>query len=303
MEIIKQKFLMWTDIEININSNFSEKKILEDIEKSFDIFSDLENEFSRFSQKSDLSILNKNKSLEVSNRFLKVLELSKAIYKITNWFFNPLINVSNIWYSESFEKINNNPSPALPLILKEGSKMSLDLEKIKIIWNKIILEEDQNLDFGGIVKWYCVDLVQEFLEKNWYYDFIINAGWDIFVSKKSCVAIDSPFIKDNIFALITLENKAISTSGTYKRNWKIGEKNYHHILNPKDNKNNNEIISISLVSDKCYISDCFATSCIAMWIEKSIMFLEKQKIDWVIIWSDWKIYKIWDLGKYEFDII
>lgn len=294
MEIIKQKFLMWTDIEININSNFSEKKILEDIEKSFDIFSDLEKEFSRFSEKSYLSILNKNKSLEVSDRFLKVLELSKAIYKITNWFFNPLINVSNIWYSSNF--LDNN-------FQKTNLKIDLDLEKIKIIWNKIILEEDQNLDFGGIVKWYCVDLVKVFLEKNSYDDFIINAGWDIFVSKKSCVAIDNPFIKDNIFALITLENKAISTSGTYKRNWKIGEKNYHHILNPKDNKNNNEIISISLVSDKCYISDCFATSCIAMWIEKSLMFLEKQKIDWVIIWSNWKIYKIWNLGKYEFEII
>ncbi|MBT3729717.1 hypothetical protein HOF65_03700 [bacterium] len=36
------------------------------------------------------------------------------------------------------------------------------------------------------------------------------------------------------------------------------------MLNPKTNSNNNEIISISLVSDKCYIADAYATACIAM---------------------------------------
>ncbi|MDQ7023826.1 MAG: FAD:protein FMN transferase [Candidatus Gracilibacteria bacterium] len=159
------------------------------------------------------------------------------------------------------------------------------------------------MDFGGIVKGYCVDLVKNYLLEKGYDDFIINAGGDIFVNKTSCIAIDSPFENDDIFALLDLKNKSLSTSGTYKRNWKIDKKNYHHILNPNNNENNNEIISISLISDKCYLSDCYATSCIAMGISKSIDFLEKQNIDGIIIGKDGKIYKIGNLDKYAFEII
>jgi FAD:protein FMN transferase len=57
---------------------------------------------------------------------------------------------------------------------------------------------------------------------------------------------------------------AVSTSGTYKRRWSIDNDYYHHILSPETNSNNNEIISLTIVSDKCYIVDAYATACIAM---------------------------------------
>ncbi|MEI8253017.1 MAG: FAD:protein FMN transferase [bacterium] len=84
------------------------------------------------------------------------------------------------------------------------------------------------------------------------------------------MGIDSPFIKDLIFATLELENKAIATSGIYKRKWninlgsEIGNKEYNHIINPISEINNNEIISITLISDNCYLVDAYATACIAM---------------------------------------
>ena len=304
MEIIKQKFLMWTEIEIIINSDLQEKEILKDIEKSFDIFSSMEKEFSRFDKNSVLSQLNKNKTLEVSKDFREVLKYSKDIYKKTNWYFNPLINISNIWYNKSFEKIS--PHSVSPKG-REVTQYNLNFEKIS--WSTegfsplIKLEPNQNLDLWGIVKWYTVDKVKNFLQNKKYNNFIINAGWDIYVSKKSTIAIDSPKNNWDIFALVDLENCSISTSGTYKRKWKIDDKNYHHILNPKNNLNNNEIKSISLISEKCYLTDSYATACIAMWIEKSLEFLEREKIDGIIIWEDDKVYKVWNLEKYNFEVI
>jgi thiamine biosynthesis lipoprotein len=285
---------MWTEIEIIINSSLQEDKILKDIKKSFDIFTDLEKEFSRFDKNSSLSKLNKNKTLEVSDRFIKILNLSIEINKKTNNYFNPLVNISNIWYSNNFLDKN---------FKKTKIEQNLNLKNIQIIWNKIILKNNQNLDFWWIVKWYTVDLVKEFLEYCWYDDFIVNAGWDMYILKKSTIAINSPEIEWNIYALLELEKTALSTSWTYKRKWEIDWKKFHHILNPEKNKNNNEILSISLIYEKCYIWDSYATACIAMWIEKSIVFLEKEKIDWVIIWNDNKVYKIWNLEKYNFEII
>jgi len=95
MKYQKNQFLMWTDINITI---ISDNNSIQDISDSFAIFYSLEKEFSRFLESSDLSILNKSKELEVSNRFINILKLTKQIYLDTNKYFNPLINLNNIWY-------------------------------------------------------------------------------------------------------------------------------------------------------------------------------------------------------------
>jgi thiamine biosynthesis lipoprotein len=157
------------------------------------------------------------------------------------------------------------------------------------------LTKDQNLDFWWIVKGYTVDLVKNYLLSKWFNDFIINAWWDIFLSwtnnwTKWVVWVDNPFKTEENFAILELENMSISTSWSYKRNWEIWKNNYHHILNPLNNSNKNEIISITIITNKTYLSDCYATACFNMWINKSLNFLEENNIDWIIIWNDWQIY-------------
>ena len=295
----KIQFLMWTEVEITIFSDSSKKKISKDIEKAFDIFSKLEKIFSRFNKDSHLSQLNKYKTLEVNDLFLDVLLFSKKIYKKTGFFFNPLVDISGIWYSSTFKE---------GIFKKIYLGNNLELENIIIIWNKVRLQFNQNLDFGWIVKWYTVDKVSSFLRKEGYSNFIVNAWGDIFVSwnvswEKITVAIDSPFVPGDIFALLEIENMALSTSGTYKRNWEIGDESFHHIVTPKNGTNNNEIVSISLLTEKCVLSDVYATACIAMWIDKALQFLTEQKVDGIIIWSDKKVHISGNLEKYNFDVI
>ena len=297
MKYQKNQFLMWTDINITIVSN---KNPIKDIYDSFGIFYSLEKEFSRFLEKSDLNILNNSKEIEVSNRFIEVLKLTKKIYLDTEKYFNPLVNLRNIWYSTTFKKW---------IFKKEEIKQNLDFKKVLVVWNFVTLTENQNLDLGWIVKGYWVDLVSSFLKEKGYDNFIINAWWDIYLSWNNAsgntpvVSIDNPFNEKEIFATLDIKNKSLSTSGTYKRKWDIDWKEFHHILNPEQNNNNNEIISISLIADKCYITDSYATACIAMWIEKSLIFLQKQNIDWIIIWSDWSIYTTKWMSVYNLNII
>lgn len=297
MKYTKTKFLMWTDISITIISN---KNPLQDIYDSFALFYSLEQEFSRFSKTSDLVLLNEEKTLEVSDRFIDVFKKSYDVYNQSNHFFNPLVNIKNIWYSTDFWKW---------VFEKTNLEVNLDLDKVSVIWNFLTLKENQNLDLGGIVKWYWVDLVSDFLKEKWYSDFIINAWWDIYLYwnnsawKTPVVWIDSPFNSNELFATLEIKNKSISTSGTYKRKWELANEKYHHILTPETNTNNNEIISITLISDKCYISDSYATACIAMGIEKSLVFLQEKNIDWFLIWSDWNIYQTKNLSSYNIEII
>lgn len=211
MNYKKTAFLMGTNIEIIVSS---EKNPIQDIYESFWLIYSYELEFSRFLPLSDLSQLNQFKTLEVSERFIKILRLSKEIFQNTSGYFNPLINLSRIGYSQNFENYNFS-------IVDSG--INFDLENVKIEENTISLENDQNIDFGWIVKWYVVDRVRDFLFSRWHKNFIVNAGWDIYAAGdnngvKWVVWIDNLFVPNEVFATLELENKSISTSWSYKRN-------------------------------------------------------------------------------------
>ncbi len=293
----KTMFLMWTDITITI---FWDNNPIKDINTAFSIFHSLELEFSRFLPDSSLNILNKNRTREVSDRFIDVLKKCKKIYIDTGFYFNPLISLKQIWYGKSFD---------LNEFKKEIVNVNLDFDKVKINWNQISLQKDQVLDLWGIVKWFGVDMARQYLDKKWYKDYIIDAWGDIYTAwsnefwKKILVWIDNPFTKGEIFATLELENKAIATSGTYKRKRIIKGQEYNHIINPITWTNNNEIISITLVANDCYIVDAYATSCIAMWIEKSLFFLKRNNIEWIIFWTDKKIYTTDWIEKYNIKFI
>jgi thiamine biosynthesis lipoprotein len=296
MQYHKKAHLMWTDIEITIVSDKNPQKYLYNC---FWIIYSLELEFSRFLSDSILSKLNNEKFFEVSDTFIDVLNKSKELHMITNWYFNPLVNISRIWYSSTFE--NNDFEKKL---LWDNT----NLDDVKILWNLVTLANNQNVDFWWIVKGYSVDLVADYLQKNWFNDFIINAWWDIYLSwnnhwQKWVVWIDNPTNNKEVFATLELENMSVSTSWSYKRNWKIWDESFHHILDPINGKNNNQIISITIISERTYLSDSYATACFNMWIEKSLEFLEKNKIDWVIVWSDWQVYhSVW-VGKFGFWLV
>jgi thiamine biosynthesis lipoprotein len=183
--------------------------------------------------------------------------------------------------------------------------VNLAFETVEIIGNHITLQEWQQLDLWWIVKWYAVDRARDLLLSLWYTDFIVDAGGDIYtagltdVKQKVVVGIDSPFVSGNLFATLQLQDKAIATSWTYKRKWTIDKESFHHIINPLTSTNTNEIISISLIADQCYLADAYATACIAMGLEKTLAFLKKQNIEGLIMCSDKKVYMTSGMKKYE----
>jgi thiamine biosynthesis lipoprotein ApbE len=55
-------------------------------------------------------------------------------------------------------------------------------------------------------------------------------------------------------------------------------------------ENNNEIISITLIAETCYIADAYATACIAMGLKKTLEFLRKNHVEGLIMCTNKKIY-------------
>jgi thiamine biosynthesis lipoprotein len=289
-----QRYLMGTDISISV---LSTSEFISDVDYCFSLFSSYEQEFSRFLPESRMSIINQSKQWIISSRFLDIFRICLDVHKETDWYFNPLVNLSALWYAWDFQKwIFQKKNIAVE---------NLDLNQVRIEWNTLLLQTWQQLDFWWIVKWYCVDQVALYLHKKWYQDFIVNAWGDIYVSWKNelheipVIGILDPWFPWENLATLEWSNMSVSTSWVYKRNWEIQGESYHHIISPIWEKNKKEIISITLVTDRCYLSDAYATSCIAMGIEKALVFLKKKNIPAFLLSHSWEYFTTGDMWAYD----
>lgn len=246
-----------------------------------------ENEFSRFKPTSSLSLLNDSKKMEVSDRFLNLLDKSRVIFQETQGYFNPLINMNIIGYSHNFTDKN------FEII---SAKENLDFLAIKNYGNVIELQPDMNLDFWSIAKGYLADLVWEILKKRWFQNFMANMWGDIIVGgvnhlgKKWKIWVSSPFDGQEVIADIEISNKSISTSGTYLRNWDINGKKFHHIRTPFSQNQCSDIVSVSIVDFFWYKTDAYATALLAMWMEKAKEFCKKYSIEALLVDAEWEIF-------------
>ena len=305
MTYSQEFYAMGTQMEITIfNCNFTEVQIQQVLWYCVILIEKLEQEFSRFREDSFLTRLNNTKQWEISEDFLNIFTASKYFHKLSSGYFNPLVNVASLWYEQSFESIKKNRNNVSPTW-----EVNLDLENIKITGKRVELQENQNLDFWWIVKWYTVDKVKEFLQDAWYKNFCINAGWDIWMSgkisaaEKMTVWVENPFLSDEYCAMLEIENLWFSTSGTYRRKWKIWDSSFHHIINPYSWKSPDELVSVSIISDNCMSSDVLATIWIAMWKQIAQVFYQTQGIPALLIDYWGNIFQTAACESYNIEIL
>lgn len=231
---------LWTQIEIQIISDLTDTDIL--IRDLFWYCADFEAEFSRFLSSSALSKINNKKSLIVSDRFINLLKLSQSLYEETGGKFSPFIDISSLGYSKNFDTG----------IFKKSASASSHKWDVLIQGNMVTLWNNTTLDFWGIGKWYLVEILSGILRDKWYKNYCINAGWDLFVSWKNSeeqnwiVGIENPVWSDN-YASVSLSDRCVTTSGSYRRQWCIDSKEYHHIIDPSSCTNLNNYLSITLI--------------------------------------------------------
>lgn len=92
---------------------------------------------------------------------------------------------------------------------------------------------------------------------------LINIGGDIIIrgKEKEQVSVAAPGA-DNIAALAGLRvgNKAIATSGNYKRGFRINGTWYSHIIDPRTGMPAGEIVSATVVADDAQVAGALATA-------------------------------------------
>jgi thiamine biosynthesis lipoprotein len=226
-----------TDISIQIIvANDDEKKRANtDLEFLPKIYEGYMQIFSRFEKESELSRLNLNLEIlqTASLDMREVVKYSLDYWKKTNGIYDPRIIeiLEENGYDKDFS-LGNFKKDEINFTRSEFG----DLQKDLFLKEELVFF-GKRMDFSGIAKGFITDKVSDYLTKCGWKNFLVDSGGDMYFSgvdkteKNWNVGIEG--IADNQLTF-SLNNFGIATSGISRRKWEIGEKKYHHLINPKN---------------------------------------------------------------------
>jgi thiamine biosynthesis lipoprotein len=164
----------------------------------------------------------------------------------------------------------------------------VDYKKVILKNNQILKDKPEiKIDFNAIAQGYSVDVLADFLESKEIKNYLVELGGEIKAKGKKNteewkVGIDQPTEdktdERKLQAIITLNNRALATSGNYRKFYIEGNQKLSHIIDPKTGypaKHN--LLSTTVFADDAITADAYATAFMVMGLKKSIAFLEKNK--------------------------
>ena len=253
-----------------------------DFQKQFDsLFHVVNKSMSTYIEDSNISRINRNEDSLVDAHFIKVFKTSEDIYKETEGLFDPTIGaLVNAWDFGPEGKLANLDSLKIDSLM-----LSVGLDNVRLVNNKLIKPKGTFIDFNAIAKGYGVDVIGMFLESQHIDNYLVEIGGEIRsrginTEKESDwkVGIEMPHFDgtQSVMKAIAIKNESMATSGTYRK-FKTDEdgKRYSHIIDTKTGyPSKTNLLSISVIAKDCMTADAYATAFKAMGIDKVKTFLK-----------------------------
>lgn len=260
---------------------------------------------------SDVSKINKNAGIKptvVSEETYEVIKNAIYYSKIANGNFDITIGpISNLWsIGKKDARVPEKSEIDNLLHLVDYKNIEIKKEIIKSDTNNdgikestdtkytvFLKKKNMKIDLGAIAKGYAADTVSSYLRLSDVDRAIINLGGNIKTIGDFTIGIKNPFENANdSFASIKVNNKSIVTSGVYERFVEKDGKKYHHILNPFNGYPfNNNLLSVTIISNKSINCDALSTSAFALGLEKGKKLIESiDDVDAILVTKDKKVF-------------
>lgn len=249
-----------------------------------------------------ISRLNNNDSTAKADQiyetvFKKSVEVSANTGGAFDITVGPLVNAWGFGFSKKEQVDQAMVDSLLPLV---------GYGKISLVRGKLIKSDPRiKIDFDAIAQGYTSDLIGQFMESKGIVNYLIDVGGEVLGKGQKpegnswSVAIEMParnsMDERKIQAILMLKDKAISTSGNYRKYYEENGTRYSHTIDPSNGypvKHN--LLSVSVLADDCITADAYATAFMVMGVEKSKAFLSRH--------SEMEAYFISDDFKGGFDV-
>ena len=213
---------------------------------------------------SEIAKLNADGSAELSEDAGYLTERALELYQETDGAFDIAIYpVMEAWGfpTQNFQVPSQNTLDQL-LPLTDAGNISYDKETRKISFGV----EGMKIDLGGIAKGYTSSRI---------------------------IAVQSPADTEDYLGILSVQDKAVITSGGYERYFEQDGVTYHHIIDPKTGyPAESGLVSVTIVSEDGTLADGLSTSLFIMGKEKAADFWREHKdeFDAILMSDDGTLY-------------
>lgn len=173
-------------------------------------------------------------------------------------------------------------------------------ENIEVEGNNVKLPQDYEIDLGSVAKGYTSDKVVSILSENGVESALLNLGGNVQAlgSKPDGsdwkVAVINPFDESENICAISINNKAVITSGNYERYFTADDgTKYWHIIDPETGSPaRNGVVSATIVGESGVMCDALSTSLFVLGTDDAIDYWKTNGDDFeiILVTDDEEIY-------------
>lgn len=248
------------------------------------LFADIDQSLSLYKPGSLINRFNEGNGVQMDHHMQAVVTRSLQISKASNGAFDitvkPLVDVWGFGVRKpAVQKIP--AADTLRRILQYVGYRYLQIRGGQLTKKK----KDVEIDCNGIAQGYTSDVMGHLLEQKGITNYLVDVGGELCSrghnqhGKVWTVGIERPATDDNAYpvqALLALDNKAITTSGNYRRFFDQGDTRFAHSINPVTGEAlHSNIISVTVIASDAITADGFDNALILMGVERGLSFISQ----------------------------
>ena len=270
------------------------------------LFTTFDNSLSTYIESSVVSKLNRATGFVViedyTTYFKECFLKSETIFRETNGCFDPSVFplVKGWGFMDNMDtplKSFEVDSMLIYVDFTRGKLYDVDFDGSAIRFKKN--HPKLKLDFNAIAQGQSVDVVDRFLSREGHLNYYIEIGGEVIVRGKNRegidwrIGVDVPIdnLKErSLENVLSISNKAVATSGNYRKFYIKNGVKYAHSLNPKTGfPVQHSLLSATVIADDCATADGYATAFMVMGTKASLAFVEEHPylgLDVYLLYSD-----------------
>lgn len=255
------------------------------------IFRQFDNTLSTYKPHSLITQLNESlDSITITDTFGyfgTCYEMSREVYNKTKGAFDPSVYPLIKGYG-FMDNLETPISDSMRLGLMNIVSFEKDkLHRVKFNGDKVSCTKQSRefkLDFNAIAQGLSVDIVADHLDKKGIKNYYIEVGGEIRVAGKNKdgvqwrIGIDVPkeigLEVREIENILSVSNKAVATSGNYRKFYVKDGKKYAHTIDPKTGLPvQHSLLSVTVIAKSCALADAYATAFMVIGADSALQLV------------------------------
>ncbi|MFM1874676.1 MAG: hypothetical protein RL266_413 [Bacteroidota bacterium] len=257
---------------------------------------------STYQESSYISKWNRNETggLEQPSMFRDVMSAALEVNKVSDGAFDvTLAPLMSFWFERDWSTQAIDSSLVDSIMLSVG--MHHLIKNDSGYWKDA---PEVALDVNAIAQGYSVDVVCRYLESLGIFNYLVEIGGEVRTSgtkenkQNWTVGVDKPesgATERELAMSVVLNDRAMATSGNYRKFVEIEGIKYGHTLNALTGyPATTDVLSATVFAPNCMLADAYATACLALGFERAKkLIVNDTTLDAILIYSDADGMSIW----------